>query len=454
MIAQSGAFLALLLALQSPQTATNPSDAVVMILSDTTAGNAAYGSGFFISADGTLLTCYHVILDSTKIRVLTSTNWFESVTVESIAPDRDLAVLRVNGLAGPVPFLPTASDARWAGTDSFLVYGHPGVLADAKSEGFVARPTADGVVHSSVVRAPDTLAPLFARDLDLIPLEMLIHNGLSGAPVTSRGRVVGVLSGSINQGGSLAWAIPVKYVSGLTSVGQPASKVTWPRLTLMSPGWKNVRKEARAGLPLIAALDRFGTALDRLIGLNSATQTEMRALVDALTHTLQQMTDDEIKRHGSSYPVDKVEGFDAKLDSLSASLADKESQIGSGMDSAAPEVALALTSLRRELRSYFESLPQTPGNVARRDQTLSLVDKELSQSSNDANALDKALDSLGEKFSSLGDYETLGEFKKGIGDAAAIFGDILNLAQKGASDQPRVRRALLDLIDGLLSNGA
>src|SRR6185295_4485357 len=65
-------------------------DAVVQIhmtVGDTRAG---YGSGFFISDTGQVLTCYHVIHEASTLRVYGSGREFKKVTVESIAPRCDL----------------------------------------------------------------------------------------------------------------------------------------------------------------------------------------------------------------------------------------------------------------------------------------------------------------------------------------------------------------------------
>ena len=49
---------------------------------------------------------------------------------------------------------------------------------------------------------------------------VVCYNGLSGGPVISKGGVVGVLSGSFAQSGTIAWAIPAKYasVSSMTQI--------------------------------------------------------------------------------------------------------------------------------------------------------------------------------------------------------------------------------------------
>ncbi|GIW32753.1 S1C family serine protease [Meiothermus sp.] len=62
------------------------------------------GSGFFISADGLVMTAYHVIEDTQSFRVVNSKN--ESFPAELVGYDefRDIAILRAR-VNAPVPFL-------------------------------------------------------------------------------------------------------------------------------------------------------------------------------------------------------------------------------------------------------------------------------------------------------------------------------------------------------------
>lgn len=62
------------------------------------------GSGFFISADGLVMTAYHVIEDTRSFRVVNSKN--ESFPAELVGYDefRDIAILRAR-VNAPVPFL-------------------------------------------------------------------------------------------------------------------------------------------------------------------------------------------------------------------------------------------------------------------------------------------------------------------------------------------------------------
>jgi hypothetical protein len=70
---------------------------------------------------------------------------------------------------------------------------------------------------------------------------MSIYTGISGAPVVGLRGVIGVLSGSYDEGGGIGWAIPLKYLQKLTQTRRRPSEIHWPRLTLMATAWRNLR---------------------------------------------------------------------------------------------------------------------------------------------------------------------------------------------------------------------
>jgi S1-C subfamily serine protease len=101
-------FIAVLLptaAGQNPpgQPAIDPSEAVVRIIGEgVSVTKDTLGTGFFISPDGAVLTCYHVIVDARDIDVVVDGVHHRNVLVTGIAPDDDLAELQVSHLANRV----------------------------------------------------------------------------------------------------------------------------------------------------------------------------------------------------------------------------------------------------------------------------------------------------------------------------------------------------------------
>jgi len=87
---------------------------------------------------------------------------------------------------------------------------------------------------------------LFNKNIDLIPLDLTIYGGMSGGPlIDQEGNVIGILSGSYNEGGSIAWAIPSKYLIDLLNTNTQLislKDMKWPELKLMSNSWDSLRK--------------------------------------------------------------------------------------------------------------------------------------------------------------------------------------------------------------------
>jgi hypothetical protein len=134
-------------------------------------------------------------------------------------------------------------------------------------------PTQDGFADSTSILSRAG-RPLFTKSIDVIPLNLTIYNGMSGAPVLdSKGAAIALLSGSLNVGGSLAWAIPAKAIVDLSaaSVGEPVeiSKVKWKPLTAFSGEWRGF------------ALPRDVSASETVAWLNSKWQDKGVVNVDA-----------------------------------------------------------------------------------------------------------------------------------------------------------------------------
>lgn len=154
------------------------------------------GSGFVWSADGYVLTNYHVIRDAREIFVrLLDRRQFEATLVGHDEPS-DLALLRIDATGLPAARLADASSVRPG----------QGVLAIGSPFGFDYSVTA-GII-SAKGRALDS-----EQYVPFLQTDAAINPGNSGGPLFNlRGEVVGVNSQIFSQtGGStgVAFAIPV-----------------------------------------------------------------------------------------------------------------------------------------------------------------------------------------------------------------------------------------------------
>lgn len=105
--------------------------------------------------------------------------------------------------------------------------------------------TVDSLVASIRIRNNAQL-DLFTDSIPVITLQAEIFSGMSGAPVYIDGRIVGVLSGSLSEGGSIAWAIPIGNVQRMKTVHTSPDSFDWPPLTLMNKSnWRSMQFEGK-----------------------------------------------------------------------------------------------------------------------------------------------------------------------------------------------------------------
>ena len=158
-----------------------------------------HGSGFFVTADGLVVTNFHVIQRAGFVTVETSDGVTLSVEGVAAADERaDIALLKVKA-GEPLPVLPLgADDPPPVGTKVYAI-GHPRGLRNVLSEGLI-----------SAVGTGD--------EYHLPPLQTTaaISAGSSGGPLlTADGKVVGVTTAQLRDGQNLNFAVPVVYVHRL-----------------------------------------------------------------------------------------------------------------------------------------------------------------------------------------------------------------------------------------------
>ena len=155
------------------------------------------GSGFFISADGLVVTNNHVIDGAEEILIYTSDG--NRYVAELVGADEktDLAVLKVNA-GSNVPFVEFGdSDTAEVG-DWVMAIGNPFGLGGSVSLGIVS------ARHRNINSGPYD---------DFIQTDAAINQGNSGGPLFDmEGNVIGVATAIIARGGSsrgIGFAIPV-----------------------------------------------------------------------------------------------------------------------------------------------------------------------------------------------------------------------------------------------------
>ena len=174
----------------------------------------ATGSGFFISADGYVVTNNHVVEGADKITVRTGDDRTLKATLVGRDPATDLAVIKVEGRN--FPFVSFEERAKPRVGDWVVAVGNPFNLGGTATAGIVSALGRSNVSGSSYV--------------DYMQIDAPINRGNSGGPTFDMyGRVVGVNTAIFSPtGGSvgIGFDIPADVASSVTRQLISGGKVT------------------------------------------------------------------------------------------------------------------------------------------------------------------------------------------------------------------------------------
>lgn len=159
---------------------------------------AAYGSGFFINADGDLITNAHVINQarSVWIQIPSLGRRIIDVEVVGMTPDRDIALLRLKpegkkliiSALGEIPYLHLGDSDSVHRADEVLALGYPLGQQSLKS----------------------TTGVISGREQHLLQIDAAINPGSSGGPLLNEmGQVVGINASGIREAQNVGYAIPI-----------------------------------------------------------------------------------------------------------------------------------------------------------------------------------------------------------------------------------------------------
>ncbi|MDB5044705.1 MAG: peptidase [Deinococcus sp.] len=207
------------------------------------------GSGFFVNAQGDILTNYHVVAgeagagaaDRIRIRVMGRTDTV-TARVIGLAPQYDLALIRPEGLeAGLIKPIPLGnSDSLQVGQKA-VAMGAPFGLDFSVTEGIVSSTSRQIPIGFSASGSGEGITQ------KAIQTDAAINPGNSGGPLLdSTGRVIGIntqiyspsgASGA-SQSAGVGFAIPINAAKNLLPRLQAAGGgvVLAPKLTGLTPG--------------------------------------------------------------------------------------------------------------------------------------------------------------------------------------------------------------------------
>ena len=207
--------------------------------------SAASGSGFILTADGYILTNYHVIEDSDSISVSLHDGTVYEAQLIGYDESNDIAVLKVEA-DNLVPVVLGDSDGLSVG-DNVVAIGNPlGELTFSLTAGLISAKDREVTLSSSVT-------------MDLIQTDCAINSGNSGGALFNLyGEVIGITNAKYSSSSSeasidnIGFAIPINDVIGIVESIIEKGYISKPYIGVSV---SNVSSEAQAyGIPEGAAV--------------------------------------------------------------------------------------------------------------------------------------------------------------------------------------------------------
>jgi serine protease Do len=171
------------------------------------------GSGFFISADGYVVTNNHVVDKSAEVEITTNDGKTYSAKVVGTDPRTDVALLKVDG-RNDFPWVKFGAQSPRVG-DWVLAVGNPFGLGGTVTAGIVS------------ARGRDSGANVYD---DFLQIDAAVNRGNSGGPTFNlAGEVIGVNTAIVSPSGGnvgIAFAIPAENVSRIVNELRETGTVT------------------------------------------------------------------------------------------------------------------------------------------------------------------------------------------------------------------------------------
>ncbi len=231
------------------------------------------GSGFIWSEDGLVVTNFHVISGADKLTVTIADNDFPAEVV-GVAPERDLAVLRLSEPPQDLVVLPLGDSAELSVGRKVLAIGNPFGLDTTLTVGIVS-------ALDREIRSPSN-----RLIRGVIQTDAAINPGNSGGPLlNSLGQLIGVNTAIYSPSGGSAgigFAIPVNMVREVVPQLIAYGKILRPILgvELASDRW--TRRYGVKGVAIVRVLRGLPAAEAGMEGARSVGRGEI-SLGDVIT---------------------------------------------------------------------------------------------------------------------------------------------------------------------------
>jgi S1-C subfamily serine protease len=201
-----------------PHLAATVKPSVVLVtLYDDRGTKLGFGSGFFVTQNGRLVTNHHVIAGASKASV-TLSDGREMAVLRILADDpaHDIAVIQVEG-SGYAP-LPIGDTAALHVGDDVVVVGSPLGLSTTVSTGIVAAVREEGLSKEGRFANDDDKEMVAAWGLQITAP---VSHGSSGSPIlNAAGEVVGVAVAVLGEGENINFGVPTVFVKAAIAKAQ------------------------------------------------------------------------------------------------------------------------------------------------------------------------------------------------------------------------------------------
>jgi serine protease Do len=226
------------------------------------------GSGFIVSADGTIFTNAHVVDGVNVVKVTLQDGRTFTGKVRGRDPLTDLAVVKIQSPSS-LPTVEIGSSAKLRPGEWVIALGNPLRLRNTVTAGIV----------SALARGSDEVG-VGDKRVDFIQTDAAINPGNSGGPLINiYGQVVGINTAIIQGAEGIGFAIPIDEVRSITDRLIADGKVTRPfigvQMVTLSPDvlrqLKEEKEEAADKSVVLPTLDK-GVLVQRVIPKSPAAK--------------------------------------------------------------------------------------------------------------------------------------------------------------------------------------
>jgi len=252
-------------------------------LAEDSTGRAASGTGFIWDGAGHVVTNDHVVAGSNQMAVRLSTGEIVEADLVGVAPNYDLAVIRIKntGRLPPPISLGSSTDLK-VGQAAFAI-GNPFGLDQSLTTGIISAlkrrlPTSSGREIANVIQTDAAINP-----------------GNSGGPLLdSAGRVIGVTTAIISPSGTSAgigFAIPVDVVNRVVPQLIRDGRVPTPGIGIVAADEAVATRLGVEGVVVVQTAPGSPAARAGLQGLNPSTGRLGDVIVDANGKAVRRLSD-------------------------------------------------------------------------------------------------------------------------------------------------------------------